>query len=113
MTIAEKASTVISHAPLLQSTASQLRALQPLPPTTSFTTFLSLAPRIKAVQERQTELSKEVSDLRTRSAQVVVRWQEVFVVGQGRCWVDWESRVRKVERDVGRRQERERLENGD
>lgn len=103
----------MSHAPLLQSTASQLRALQPLAPTTSFTTLLALAPRIKAVQERQMELGQEVSDLRAQSAQVVVRWQEVFVVGQGRCWVDWETRVRKVEREVGRREEKKRLEDGD
>lgn len=35
------------------------------------------------------------------------------MVGQGRCWVEWEGRVRKVERDV-RREEvlRERDEEG-
>jgi hypothetical protein len=48
-----------------------------------------------------------VAELRKRSARAVVRWHEVVVVGQGRCWVEWEGRVRGVERGV-RRLERKR-----
>jgi len=49
-----------------------------------------------------------LADLRKRSASVAVRWQEVFVVAQGRCWVEWEGRVRRVERRVNA--ERRRIE---
>jgi hypothetical protein len=99
-----KTTTLLSAAPTLHATASQLRSLADtsFPPTSTFTTLVSLAPRIHALAERQRGQAREVADLRTRTARAAVRWQEVFVVGQGRCWVEWEERVRGLERGIKR-----------
>lgn len=52
----------------------------------------------------------EIEALRARSAKVLEWWYVVGVVGRGECWVDWEGRVREVEKGVRRlegRRERE------
>jgi hypothetical protein len=110
-TASQALTTVLSAAPTLQTTASQLRALSDLspPPTSSFTQLIALWPRIEAAAQRQAEQELQVADLRKRSAGVVVRWHEIDVKGQMRCWVEWEGRVRKVEREV-RRAEKRRVE---
>jgi hypothetical protein len=103
MPLPAKAATILSHAPLYQSTASQLRALndtRSIPPTSSFAELVALAPRIHEAAQKQSEQAEELAELRKRTAAVAVRWQEVFVVAQGRCWVEWEGRVRGVEREV-------------
>ena len=100
----EKLALVLSEAPTLLSTSSQLRALLdiPFPPTSSFTHLISQEPRFAAIMARQNEQGREIAELRTRSARVVGRWYEGGVVGVGRCWVDWEGRVRGCERGVRR-----------
>jgi hypothetical protein len=95
------------------SLSSSISTQQLLPPTSSFTTLVSLTPRIDALAVRQRRQAADIAELRKRAAAAVVAWQEVVVVGQGRCWVEWEGRVRGVERAVGRRVRRERVERGE
>ncbi|KAF2673899.1 hypothetical protein BT63DRAFT_422002 [Microthyrium microscopicum] len=111
---AQKLATVLSAAPALQSTASQLRSLADteLPPTSSFAQWASLWPRIEDVAARQTEQNAEISELRRRSAVAVTRWHDVDVLAQMRCWVEWEGRVRRVEREIGRAERRRGDERG-
>lgn len=69
--------------------------------------------RLEAAQERQ---DREIEALRARSAKVLEWWYVVGVVGRGECWVDWEGRVKEVEKGVrrleGRREREGRAEVG-
>lgn len=100
----QKLSMVLAEAPAYQEMASQLRSLNDLslPPTLSFTNWASLQPRIDRAAQRQYEQAMEISELRKRSGAVVLKWHEVFVLGQGRCWVEWDERLRYAEREVRR-----------
>jgi len=97
---------VLSSAPALHATTSQLRALVEanpiIPPATSSVLWVQLKPRLEAIGDRQARIGKEVAELRRRSARTVVRWHEVEVLAAGRCWVEWEARVRRVERESAR-----------
>lgn len=66
--------------------------------------MITLGPRIAQAAERQIEQSEQISELRKRSGALVLRWHEGMVLGQGRCWADWDERVRECEKYV-RRQE--------
>jgi hypothetical protein len=72
----------------------------------------ALQPRMQAVAQRQLEQAGEVSHLRRRSAALVLQWHEIFVLAQGRCWVDWETRLRKTEREIRRREVHMEAESG-
>ncbi|EKG15012.1 nuclear distribution protein RO10, putative [Macrophomina phaseolina MS6] len=99
-----KLGTILTEAPAYPATASQLTSLHdlPLPPTESFTSLVALSPRIAQLEQNQLAQAHDISDLRKRSGKAVLRWHEVMVLGQGRCWAEWDSRVRKAERDVRR-----------
>jgi hypothetical protein len=101
---------VLAEAPAYSTIASQLRSLNDvnLPPSQGFANLVALQPRIAELGQRQYEQAMEISALRRRSGVAVLRWHEVFVLGQGRCWADWDTRLRETERTV-RREER-RLE---
>ncbi|KAF2139034.1 uncharacterized protein K452DRAFT_233305 [Aplosporella prunicola CBS 121167] len=109
-----KLSTVLTDAPAFPATASQLTSLNdlPLPPTGSFTSLVALQPRITQLEERQVDQALQISDLRKRSGQAVLRWHEVMVLGQGRCWAEWDTRVRQAERDVRREEVKRAQEDG-
>ncbi|QDS69629.1 hypothetical protein FKW77_008942 [Venturia effusa] len=100
----EKFSMVLAEATSYSTVSSQLRALGDvnLPPTDSFAKIVALQPRIEEVNRRQYEQAMEISELRKRSAILVSRWHEVFILGQGRCTAEWDSRLRHAEREVRR-----------
>jgi hypothetical protein len=102
----QKRAMVLAEAPGFHSTASQLRSLvdTSLAPSKSFTQLAGLLPRMQLAGQRQVEQACCISELRQRSAALVVRWHEVFVLAQGRCWVEWETRLRRAERDIRRRE---------
>ena len=104
---------VLSEAPAYSEVASQLRHLGDLsiPPTDVFAKLVALQPRMAGVQRRQYQQATEISDLRRRSGALVLRWHEVFILGQGRCWADWDTRLRNAERAV-RREEVRRAQDG-
>jgi hypothetical protein len=95
---------VLADAPAYQEMASQLRSVNDmaLPPTSSFANWTSLQPRIERAAQRQYEQAMEISELRKRSAAAVLKWHEVFILAQGRCWVEWDARLRYAEREVRR-----------
>ncbi|KAL1630387.1 hypothetical protein SLS56_004914 [Neofusicoccum ribis] len=109
-----KLGTVLTEAPAYPATASQLTSLHdlPLPPTESFTSLVALSPRIAQLEQNQLVQAREISDLRKRSGKAVLRWHEVMVLGQGRCWAEWDSRVRKAEREVRREEVKIERESG-
>ncbi|KAF2454159.1 hypothetical protein BDY21DRAFT_374372 [Lineolata rhizophorae] len=109
---AQLLATVLASAPTFQSTASQLAALRDLslPPTPVFASLASQQPRLAAAADRQLQQSKEISDLRKRSALAVMRWHEVMVLGQGRCWAEWDGRLKAAEREVRREEVRREKE---
>ncbi|KAK8176515.1 hypothetical protein BC567DRAFT_227291 [Phyllosticta citribraziliensis] len=109
-----KLATVLTEAPAFPATASQLTSLQdlPLPPTGSFTSLVGLSPRITELEQRQLSQAREISELRQRSGRAVLRWHEVMVLGQGRCWAEWDQRVRQAERDVRRKEVKMEQESG-
>jgi hypothetical protein len=104
---AQKLSMVLAEAPAYSTMASQLRSLHDvtLPDSQGFANLVALQPRIAELGQRQFEQAMEISDLRKRSGTAILRWHEVFILGQGRCWADWDTRLREAERDV-RREER-------
>jgi hypothetical protein len=95
---------VLAEAPGYQEMASQLRSLNDmtLPPTTSFTNWARLQPQIDRAAQKQYEQAMDMSELRKRSGAAVLKWHEVFVLGQGRCWVEWDERLRCAEREIRR-----------
>ncbi|EON64546.1 hypothetical protein W97_03779 [Coniosporium apollinis CBS 100218] len=99
-----KLATVLAEAPLYPATASQLTSLNdiPIPPTESFASLIALHPRIAAVARRQNQHARQIAFLSKKSAQLVLKWQKIFIIGQGRCWVEWDNRLRKAAREVGR-----------
>jgi hypothetical protein len=103
---------VLAEAPSYSTVASQLRSLDDvkLPSTESFANVVGLQPRIAELSNRQYQQAMEISVLRSRSGTVVTRWHEVFILGQGRCWAEWDSKLRDMERDVRREEVRQEQE---
>ena len=64
--------------------------------------MIALRPDLVRIQLLQESQAKEISTLRQRTAQVIQRWYEIGVLGEGECWVEWEDRVGAVERSVRR-----------
>ena len=85
---------------------SQLNLAQDLrvPPLESFTGLASLHPSIDKLEQEYRAFEEEVASLRRRSAALLQRWYEVAVLAGGDCWVEWERRLERVEREI-RRQE--------
>ena len=106
--------TILTEAPAYPATASQLTSLHdlPLPPTESFTSLVALSPRIAQLGQTQLAQAYEISELRKRSGKAVLRWHEIMVLGQGRCWAEWDSRVREAEREVRREEVKIERESG-
>ena len=50
----------------------------------------------------QDSQSKEIADLRLRTASVLQRWYEVGVLGRGECWTEWDERMMEVEKKIRR-----------
>ncbi|TLD36244.1 nuclear distribution protein RO10 [Venturia nashicola] len=100
----EKLSMVLAEATTYSTVSSQLRALGDvsLPPTDSFAKMVALQPRMEELNRTQYEQAMEISELRKRSAILVSRWHEVFILGQGRCTAEWDSKLRNAEREVRR-----------
>lgn len=109
----QKLAMVLSEAPAYSEVASQLRHLGDLsiPPADAFAKLIAMHPRMANVRRRQCQQAGEISDLRRRSSALVLQWHEVFILGQGRCWVDWDTRLRKAERTL-RREEVRRAQDG-
>jgi len=100
----EKTAMVLSRAPEFASTASQLKSLedQEIPPSDGFAKLAKLRPRIAEAEERHLKQALEIAYLRRKSGMVVSRWKHIFLLGQGRCWVEWHERLMKAERTVRR-----------
>jgi hypothetical protein len=110
---AEQLAMILTEAPSFPTTASQLNSLHdlPVPPAESFAALAALQPRIAEAERRQLTQAMEISDLRKRSGALVLRWQEIFILGQGRCWAEWDTRVKKAEQLVRRKEVRISKEN--
>ncbi|KAF2104471.1 nuclear distribution protein RO10 [Rhizodiscina lignyota] len=110
--VSTKFSVVITEAPSFPSAVSQLTQLNdlPIPPTKDFTNMIASLPRMAAIHERQSEQEKEISELRKRSALLLLKWHELFVLGQGRCWAEWDGRLKKAEIKVRREEVRKEKE---
>ena len=108
----EKLSLVLAEAPSYSTISSQLRALGDvhLPPTGSFAKIVALQPRMEQLSRTQYEQAMEISELRKQSGIMVMRWHDVFVLGQGRCWAEWDTKLRDAEREVRREEVRNELE---
>ncbi|KAF2758336.1 nuclear distribution protein RO10 [Pseudovirgaria hyperparasitica] len=104
--IQQKLALVELEAPKFHATASQLTSLSdvPLPPLKSFASLVSLEPRIAQIEQRQLEQAREISELQKRSGILVYRWNETLVLSQGRCWVEYDKRLRQAERSVRRKE---------
>ncbi|OCL10725.1 hypothetical protein AOQ84DRAFT_374647 [Glonium stellatum] len=110
---AEQLAMILTEAPSFPTTASQLNSLHdlPVPPTENFAVLAALQPRIVEAERRQLAQAVEISELRKRNGALILRWHEVFILGQGRCWAEWDTRVRKAEQLVRRREIRISKEN--
>jgi len=105
---------VLMEAPSYPTTASQLTSLNdlPLPPTETFTSLLALQPRMMELAERQYKQAMEIEELRKKSVVLILRWHEVLILGQGRCWAEWDTRLRRAERTIRREEFRRGREEG-
>ena len=100
----ELLSIISSCATLYPITASRLTAIQdlPIPSAETSTSLISLDPRLARVEVLQESQSRELADLRIRTASCVQRWYDLGVLGGGECWTDWEGRMGTVEKTVRR-----------
>lgn len=103
---------VNTEAPSFPTTASQLKLLSdtPLPPTDSFAALTALQPRIDRALQRQAQQAEDISALRKRTGSLVLRWHDVNILGQGRCWAEWDERLRTAERSVRKEEVRRQRE---
>lgn len=51
---------------------------------------------------KQDEQSREIAELRVRTAKVLQRYYEVSLLGGGEVWGEWEGRMERIEREVKR-----------
>jgi hypothetical protein len=99
-----KSSIVLAAASSFHQTASRLTSVNDTPiPTAELSTALIdaaiKAARVEVLQETQ---SRELADLKRRSAAVLQRWYSVDILQVGECWADLEGRVEAVEQAVRR-----------
>lgn len=100
----EIAAIVTAHAPAYPLTASRLTSIRDIniPSSSLSTSLIALHPRLAKLEQLQDSQSKEMAELRARSAKAVQRWYELGVLGQGECWADWEGRMEECEKRVRR-----------
>jgi hypothetical protein len=97
----------MESAPAYPALASQLKALKdmmPLPQTETIAHLVQLEPRIQAVYDRQIQQALEISELRKRTECAIISWSEIHIMGVGRCFVEFDKRLKDVERTVRRRE---------
>ncbi|KAL4903932.1 hypothetical protein BDW74DRAFT_179514 [Aspergillus multicolor] len=97
-------SIILSYASLIPETASRLTSLTdtPVPDANLSAALIALQPRMDSLSAKQNEQSREVADLRVRTAKVLQRYYEVGLLGAGEVWGEWEGRLEGVERGVRR-----------
>ncbi|OKL64343.1 hypothetical protein UA08_00681 [Talaromyces atroroseus] len=100
------ASIVLSYATAFPETSSRLASLKdlPIPDPHASTALIELEPRLQTLLQIQEQQATEISELRTRSAQLLQRWYELGILGSSECWAEWESRLEDVEREIKRRE---------
>ncbi|KAL4764642.1 putative nuclear distribution protein RO10 [Aspergillus foveolatus] len=97
-------SIILSYASLISETASRLTSLTdtPIPDTSLSASLIALQPRMNQLAAKQDEQSREIAELRVRTAKVLQRYYEVSLLGGGEVWGEWEGRMERVEREVRR-----------
>ena len=113
--ISSQLALVLSISQTYTHTASQLTLLQDLhvPPTAPIADLAAILPRLARVQQVQSQQEAEVVALAKRTGVLLLRWFDGSVIGGGRCWVDWEGRLREVDKLVRRREVRREKERVD
>ncbi len=71
-----------------------------IPSTEAMGRLAALQPRMEELRRCQVQQAAEISVLRQRSAILLLRWYEISVLGQGKCWAESDSRLRQAERSV-------------
>ncbi|KAL5002859.1 hypothetical protein BDV10DRAFT_181078 [Aspergillus recurvatus] len=97
-------SIILSYASLIPETASRLTSLTdtPIPDASLSASLIALQPRMDQLAAKQDEQSREIAELRVRTAKVLQRYYEVSLLGGGEVWGEWEGRIESVERGVKR-----------
>ncbi|KAI9804388.1 MAG: hypothetical protein M1825_001286 [Sarcosagium campestre] len=90
---------VLASAPLYPTTASRLTSIvdTPIPSAESSAALMALAPRLARLELLQERQSRELAELRRRSAVALERHYEISILGIDRCMVEWDERVNVVE----------------
>ncbi|KAK3719980.1 hypothetical protein LTR37_004103 [Vermiconidia calcicola] len=114
LSTASLASLILAHSQLYQTVSARLSQLQNIsvPDPSSAAKLIELQPRIEKVRVKQETQSKEISELRARSAKVVEMWYQGGVLGMGEQWAEWEERLRDAEILVRRREAARKREDG-
>ncbi|MCJ1311581.1 hypothetical protein MMC25_005254 [Agyrium rufum] len=104
----EKLSIINSSATLFSTTASRLEAIQDLPLSSAETSvaLAALQPRLQKLQQIQQKHAEDISELTYQTASLLQRWYELWIVGGGDCWSEWEERLTTVEKIVRREEGR-------
>ncbi|KAL7267565.1 hypothetical protein RUND412_009844 [Rhizina undulata] len=101
----EKAFSVLAVAPSYHHTASQLTSIRdtPIPDPTISTMLISLLPQIHRLEVVQETQSREIAELRKRSARLLERWYLVGIEGINECFAEWDERTLEVDKVLSRR----------
>ncbi|KAL4981105.1 hypothetical protein BDW66DRAFT_146871 [Aspergillus desertorum] len=97
-------SIILSYASLIPETASRLTSLTdtPIPDASLSASLIALQPRMNQLAAKQDEQSREIAELRVRTAKVLQRYYEISLLGSGEVWGEWEGRMESVDRGLRR-----------
>ena len=103
---------VLAASALFAQTVSDLSNLegQHIPDARKLAALVSLQPRITRALAVQQIQSRQANELQIRSAQLLTRWYQHSVIEEGEHWAGWEDRMLRIEMQVRRRENAQRME---
>ncbi|RPB05214.1 hypothetical protein L873DRAFT_1825368 [Choiromyces venosus 120613-1] len=105
LTPSEKLSTVLTAAPSIHATSSQLTSIRdtPIPDPNVSADLIALMPRVNRAEVVQQTQAREIAELRRRSAALLERWYLLGIEGVNECFAEWDERTLEVDKLLSRK----------
>jgi hypothetical protein len=105
LTSSERLSTVLTAAPFIHATSSQLTSIRdtPIPDPNVSADLIALVPRINRAEMVQQTQAREIAELRRRSAALLERWYLLGIEGVNECFAEWDERTLEVDKLLSRK----------
>ncbi|PWW74105.1 hypothetical protein C7212DRAFT_346758 [Tuber magnatum] len=105
LTPSEKLSTVLTAAPSIHTTSSQLTSIRdtPIPDPNVSADLIALIPRINRAEVVQQTQAREIAELRRRSAALLERRYLLGIEGVNECFSEWDERTLEIDKLLSRK----------